>query len=88
MFSTVDIVVAVAVVTVALLMLFFVGASVDEDYHPLLEFVKEILERHGFACLSDFLSVLDPKLRGIVFETRVNDFSDYVRPVKLSFISC
>ena len=64
MFSTVDIVVAVAAVTVALLM-FFVGTSVDEDYHPLLEFVKEILERHGFACLSDLLFVLDPKLRGV-----------------------
>ena len=86
MFSAVDIVVAVAAVTVALLM-FFVDASVNEDYHPLLEFVEEIFERHGLACLSDLLFVLDPKLRGIMFETRVDDFSDYVRPVKLFFVS-
>ena len=86
LFPAVDIVVAVVTVAAALLV-FFVGASVDEDYHPILEFVKEVLERHGFACLSDLLSVFDPKLCGIMFETRIHDFSDYVRPVKL-FISC
>ena len=76
-----------AVVAAVLFLVFFVSASVDEDYHPILEFVKEVLERHGFACLSDLLSVFDPKLCGIMLETRVNDFSDYVRSVKL-FVSC
>ena len=67
--------------------MFFVGASVDEYHHPVLEFVKEVLERHGFACLSDLLSVFNPKLCGIMLETGIDDFSDYVRSVKL-FISC
>ena len=87
MFSAISVVVAIAVVIVVLLMLFLIGASVDEDSHPLLEFVEEILERHGFACLTDLLFVFDPKFRGIVLESGVDDLSDYVGPVELFLIS-
>ena len=58
-------IVAVIIVVVALL-LDLVDASVDEDYHPFLEFVEKVFKGHGFARSSDLLLVFCPKSCGVM----------------------